>query len=75
MIVLGMDTGKQEVHLRDYLSFAKSQCKLVVIVIAILAILFVVARSSPPPLPGRVLPRAAHRGDRRLCHRDPARLL
>ena len=50
MIVLGMDTGKQEVHLRDYLSFAKSQCKLVVILIAVLAILFVVGQILSAPL-------------------------
>ena len=50
MIVLGVDTGKQEIHLRDYLSFAKSQCKIVVIAIAVLAVLFVVGQILSAPI-------------------------
>ena len=50
MIVLGVDTGKQEIHLKDYLSFAKSQCKIVVIAIAVLAVLFVVGQVLSSPI-------------------------
>ena len=50
MIVLGVDTGKQDIHLRDYLTFAKSQCKVVVIAIAVLAILFVVGQILSAPI-------------------------
>ena len=64
MIVLGVDTGKQEIHLRDYLSFAKSQCKIVVIAIAVLAVLFVV---------GQILSAPIFRAS--SYHRDRARLL
>ena len=35
MIALGVDTGSQGIHLRDYLSFAKNQCKVVVILVLI----------------------------------------
>ena len=48
MIVLGVDTGRQEIHLRDYLSFAKSQCKVVVVVVIALAVLFVVGQILSP---------------------------
>lgn len=50
MIVLGVDTGKQEIHLRDYLSFAKSQCKVVVVVVIALAALFVVGQILSAPI-------------------------
>ena len=50
MIVLGVDTGKQEIHLRDYLSFAKSQCKVVVVVVIALAVLFVVGQILSAPI-------------------------
>lgn len=50
MIVLGADTGKQEIHLREYLSFAKSQCKIVVIAIVALIALFVVGQILSAPL-------------------------
>ena len=49
MIVLGADTGKQEIHLRDYLSFAKNQCKVVVVVVVVLAAIFVVGQSISAP--------------------------
>ena len=50
MIVMGIDTGKQEVHLRDYLSFAKNQCKIVVIVVVALAAIFVVGQILSAPI-------------------------
>lgn len=50
MIVLGADTGKQEIHLRDYLSFAKNQCKVVVVVVVVLAAIFVVGQIISAPL-------------------------
>ena len=50
MIVLGVDTGRQEIHLRDYLSFAKSQCKVVVVVVIALAVLFVVGQILSAPI-------------------------
>lgn len=50
MIVLGADTGKQEIHLREYLSFAKSQCKIVVIAIVALIALFIVGQILSAPL-------------------------
>ena len=50
MIALGADTGKQEIHLRDYLSFAKNQCKVVVVVVVVLAAIFVVGQIISAPL-------------------------
>ena len=35
MIILGVDTGHQEIHLKDYLSFAKNQCKIVVLIVVV----------------------------------------
>lgn len=55
MIVMGIDTGKQEVHLRDYLSFAKNQCKIVVIVVVALAAIFVVGQILSAPFSAPVL--------------------
>ncbi len=49
MIVLGVDTGKQGVHLRDYLSFAKNQCKAVVVIVLALAALFVIGQLISVP--------------------------
>lgn len=50
MIILGMDTGSQEIHLRDYLSFAKNQCKAVVLVVIALAAIFVVGQIISAPI-------------------------
>ena len=50
MIVLGADTGKQEIHLRDYLSFAKNQCKVVVVIVVALAAIFVVGQIISAPI-------------------------
>ena len=49
MIALGADTGKQEIHLRDYLSFAKNQCKVVVVIVVALAAIFVVGQIISAP--------------------------
>ena len=50
MIALGADTGKQEIHLRDYLSFAKNQCKVVVVIVVALAAIFVVGQIISAPI-------------------------
>lgn len=50
MIVLGVDTGGQGIHLRDYLSFAKSQCKVVVILVLVLAAIFVAGQVISLPI-------------------------
>lgn len=50
MIALGVDTGSQGIHLRDYLSFAKNQCKVVVILVLILAAIFVVGQIISAPI-------------------------
>lgn len=50
MITLGVDTGSQGIHLRDYLSFAKNQCKAVVIIVLALAALFVVGQIISAPI-------------------------
>ena len=50
MIVMGIDTGKQEVQSRDYLSIAKNQCKIVVIVVVALAAIFVVGQILSAPI-------------------------
>ncbi len=50
MIALGMDTGGQGIHLRDYLSFAKSQCKVVVAIVLILAAIFVLGQIISAPV-------------------------
>ena len=50
MIVLGVDTGDQGIRLKDYLSFAKNQCKAVVLVVLVLAAIFVVGQIISAPL-------------------------
>lgn len=50
MITLGVDTGSRGIHLRDYLSFAKKQCKVVVILVLILAAIFVVGQIVSAPV-------------------------
>lgn len=50
MITLGVDTGSRGIHLRDYLSFAKNQCKVVVILVLILAAIFVVGQIVSAPV-------------------------
>ena len=50
MIALGVDTGKQDLHLRDYLFFAKSQCKAVVVIVLALLVLFIVGQILSAPL-------------------------
>lgn len=50
MIALGVDTGGQGIHLRDYLSFAKSQCKVVVILVLVLAAIFAAGQVISLPI-------------------------
>ena len=51
MITLGVDTGSQQgIHLKDYLSFAKNQCKVVVILVLILAAIFVIGQIISAPI-------------------------
>ena len=49
MIILGVDTGHQEIHLKDYLSFAKNQCKIVVLIVVVMAAIFVVGQLISAP--------------------------
>ena len=50
MIILGVDTGHQEIHLKDYLSFAKNQCKIVVLIVVVMAAIFVVGQLISAPI-------------------------
>lgn len=50
MIALGVDTGNQGIHLRDYLSFAKNQCKAVVAIVLVLAAIFIVGQIISAPI-------------------------
>jgi len=50
MILLGYDTGKASITLKDYIAFAKSQCKLVVIMFLALAALFVLGQVISMPI-------------------------
>ena len=50
MIILGVDTGHQEIHLKDYLYFAKNQCKIVVLIVVVMAAIFVVGQLISAPI-------------------------
>ena len=50
MIALGVDTGSQGMRLQSYLSFAKNQCKAVVIIVLALAAIFVVGQIISAPI-------------------------
>lgn len=50
MILLGVDTGKQGIHLRDYLSFAKNQCKAVVVIVLALVAVFIIGQLISAPI-------------------------
>ena len=50
MITLGVDTGGQGIHLKDYLSFAKNQCKVVVAIVLVLAAIFIVGQVISSPI-------------------------
>lgn len=50
MITLGADTGKQGIRLRSYLSFAKHQCKAVVIILLALLVVFIIGQILSAPL-------------------------
>ena len=50
MIALGVDTGTQGIRLQTYLSFAKSQCKAVVVIVLALAAIFVVGQILSAPI-------------------------
>lgn len=44
MILLGFDTGKASITLKDYIAFAKSQCKIVIGVLLLMAAVFVIGQ-------------------------------
>ncbi|MDY3013602.1 MAG: CvpA family protein [Evtepia sp.] len=50
MITLGIDTGSQGINLKDYLSFAKNQCKVVVIIVLAFIVLFIVGQIISLPV-------------------------
>ena len=50
MIALGVDTGTQGMRLQTYLSFAKSQCKAVVVIVLALAAIFVAGQIISAPI-------------------------
>ena len=50
MIALGVDTGTQGMRLQTYLSFAKSQCKAVGVIVLALAAIFVVGQILSAPI-------------------------
>ncbi len=50
MISLGVDTGTQGMRLQTYLSFAKNQCKAVVVIILALAVIFAVGQILSAPI-------------------------
>lgn len=50
MISLGTDTGKPGMTLRTYLSFAKEQCRVVVIIVLALIVIFIVGQILSAPI-------------------------
>jgi len=50
MIALGVDTGSQGMRLQTYLSFAKNQCKAVVVIVLALAAIFIVGQIISAPI-------------------------
>lgn len=50
MITLGIDTGSQGINIKDYLSFAKNQCKAVVIIVLAFIVLFIVGQIISLPI-------------------------
>lgn len=50
MLLLGIDTGAANITLKDYIAFAKSQCKLVVAGLLVLVALFVIGQIISMPI-------------------------
>ncbi len=50
MILMGYDTGTSSITFKDYISFAKSQCKAVVLVLLALAAVFVLGQVISMPI-------------------------
>ena len=50
MILMGVDTGKTSLTFKDYVAFAKSQCKAVVAVLLVLAAIFVLGQIISLPV-------------------------
>lgn len=50
MIVLGSDAGSTNISLRDYIAFAKAQCKLALIVLGVLAAIFILGQVISLPV-------------------------
>jgi hypothetical protein len=50
MILMGVDTGKTSLTFKDYVAFAKSQCKAVVVILLALAAIFVLGQIISLPV-------------------------
>lgn len=50
MIVLGSDAGETNISLRDYIAFAKGQCKVALIILGVLVAIFVVGQVISLPI-------------------------
>lgn len=50
MILMGVDTGSTSLTFKDYVAFAKSQCKVVVVVLLVLAAIFVLGQAISLPV-------------------------
>ncbi len=50
MILMGVDTGRTSLTFKDYIAFAKSQCKVVVVVLLILATIFALGQVISLPV-------------------------
>ncbi len=50
MILMGVETGKTTATLKDYLAFAKSQCKIVVAILLVMAGIYVIGQIVSLPI-------------------------
>jgi hypothetical protein len=50
MILRGYDTGKASITLKDYIAFAKSQCKVVIVIFFALVALFILGQIISLPI-------------------------
>ncbi len=50
MILMGVDTGRTSLTFKDYIAFAKSQCKVVVVVLLVLAAIFALGQVISLPV-------------------------
>jgi hypothetical protein len=50
MILMGFDTGTSSITFRDYVAFAKSQCKLLVVILLAIAALYIIGQIISMPI-------------------------